>query len=79
MLINDTEIVRGFREWLVERSDHHENKMPRSRLRHAAGFSLGQAAALLGVTKETLMAIESEHAEPLPWLHQKLIRLYHHD
>jgi DNA-binding XRE family transcriptional regulator len=78
-LMQDAEIVRGFREWLTERTDSHASKMPRTRLRHASGFSIGQAAVLLGVTRDVLVAIEAEIADPLPWLHRKMIQLYRMD
>jgi DNA-binding XRE family transcriptional regulator len=76
VLDHDEEVLREFRELLAERPTSTRHKTIRTRQRQAAGLSLVQAARRLGVTRNSLEAIEAQQADPLPWLGRKMIQLY---
>jgi hypothetical protein len=73
---NDARMMQDFYELLSERPTSTKDKTIRTRQRHSAGLSYNQALHLLGITREDLEAIESQAADPLPWLQQRMIDVY---
>ena len=75
-LEHDQVELEEFSRWLMERPARTGAKEFWNRARHAAGLSLGQAAAILGIGVGDLNAISEGRADPLPWFAERMRKAY---
>jgi DNA-binding XRE family transcriptional regulator len=59
-----------------ERFDNPKSVSRRQAVRRAAGLSLRQAAKIMNVDPEVLVAIETGQADPLHWFHLRMRETY---